>query len=215
VPRGMRRPAPATIIATVALVFAIAPMSHAATGWVKRALYARNAGSVDGVSASRVPQKGKLIALPLTGKLPASILPSTIGGPRGPAGPAGADGTDGSGGSVVAASAASAVSIAAAQTPVLSLSLKAGVYAIVAKASLHATLDGTVPGATCLLRAGTDGDQADADLSGSSDDPVALIATHTFAAAGVATVTCAADDTGVVVSDAHIIALRVTALTAS
>jgi hypothetical protein len=65
---------------------------------------------------------------------------------------------------------------------------------------------------TCLLRAGTDGDQADVDLSSSTDDPVALIATHTFAAAGVATLTCAADDAGVVATDARILALRVTAL---
>jgi hypothetical protein len=211
----MRRPAPATIIATIALVFAVAPVGEAATGWVKRALYARNAGSVDGISASRVPHKGNLIALPANGKLPASILPASIGGPRGPAGPAGTAGSDGSGGSALVATAGAAVNIAAAQTPVVTLSLKAGQYAIVAKASLHATLDTSTPGVTCLLRAGTDGDQADADLSSSSDDPVALIATHTFATAGVATLTCAADDDGIVASDARIIALRVTALTAS
>ena len=84
--------------------------------------------------------------------------------------------------------------------------------AIVAKASLHATLDATTPGVTCLLKAGGDGDQADVDLSSSSDDPVALVTTHTFAAAGTATLTCAADDTGVLASDARILALRVTAL---
>jgi hypothetical protein len=211
----MRRPAHATIIATIALVLAAAPVGQAAGGWVKRALYARNAGSVDGISASRIPHKGNLIALPSTGKLPASILPASIGGPRGPAGADGADGADGSGGSVLSATAGSAVTVGAAQTSVVTLSLKAGSYALVAKASLHATIDASAPGVTCLLRAGTDGDQVDADLSGSSDDPVALIATHTFAAAGVATLTCAADDDGVVASDAHILALRVTALTTS
>ena len=209
----MRRPAPATIIATIALVLAAAPVGEAASGWVKRALYARNAGSVDGLSASRTPHTGKLIVLPASGKLPASILPSSLQGPRGPAGPPGADGSGGSGGSALSASAAAAVSVGAAQTPVVTLSLKPGSYAIVAKASLHATVDASTPGVTCLLRAGTDGDQADADLSSSSDDPVALIATHTFAAAGVATLTCAADDSGVVASDARIIALRVTSLT--
>jgi hypothetical protein len=207
----MRRPAPATIIATIALVLAVAPVAPAASGWVARALYARNAGSVDGIRASRVPHKGELIALPKSGKLPASILPASTG--RGPAGPAGADGSDGSGGSAMVAAAGAAVNITSAQTPVVTLSLKAGSYAIVAKASLHATLDASSPGVTCLLRAGADGDQADADLSGSSDDPVALIATHTFAAAGVATLTCAADDDGVVASDARIVALRVTTLT--
>lgn len=208
----MRRPAPATIIATLALVLAVVPVGQAAGGWVKRALYARNAGSVDGISASRVPHKGKLIALPATGRLPASILPSSIRGARGPAGPAGADGSDGSGGSALVATAGSAVNVGTAQTGVVTLSLKAGSYALVAKASLHATQDVSTPGVSCLLRAGSDGDQADVDLSSSSDDPVALIATHTFAAAGVATLTCAADDSGVVASDARILALRVTAL---
>jgi hypothetical protein len=209
----MRRPAPATLIATLALVLAVAPVAPAAGGWVKRALYARNAGTVNGISASREPRRGNLIVLPKSGKLPASILPASIGGARGPAGPAGADGVDGAGGPASVAAAGAAVNIGSAQTPVVTLSLKAGSYAIVAKASLHATLDASSPGVTCLLKAGADGDQADADLSGSSDDPVALIATHTFAAAGVATLTCAADDDGVVASDARIIALRVTALT--
>jgi hypothetical protein len=211
----MRRPAPATVIATIALLFAVAPVGEAASGWVKRALYARNAGSVDGIRASRTPHKGKLIALPASGKLPMSILPASVKGARGPAGPAGSNGTDGSGGSVLVATAGSAVNVGTAQTAVVTLQLKAGSYALVAKASLHATLDISTPGVTCLLRAGSDGDQADADLSSSSDDPVALIATHTFAAAGAATLTCAADDSGVVASDARIIALRVTALTPS
>ena len=217
-PRGMRRPAPATIIATIALVLAAAPAGVAANGWVKRALFARNAGAVDGISASRVPHKGNLIVLPATGRLPASILPARIGGPRGPAGPpgaAGADGTDGSGATAVVANAGAAVSVGAAQTGVVTLQLKAGSYALVAKASLHDTTDGTAPGVTCLLRAGTDGDQVDTDLSSSSDDPVALVTAHTFAAAGVATLTCSADDTGVVASDARIVALRVAALTPS
>ena len=199
----MRRPAPATIIATVALVLAAAPVGEAADGWVKRALYARNAGSVDGIRASRVPHKGRLVVLPKSGKLPASILPASIGGPAGPPGPAGDSA------SLSVANAAAAVNLAAAQTGVVALSLKPGSYAIVAKASLHATLDTSTPGVDCQLKAGTDGDQVDADLSSSSDDPVALIATHTFAAAGTATLTCSADDDGVIASDARIVALRV------
>jgi hypothetical protein len=202
----MRRPAPATIIATLALVLAVTPIGEAADGWVKRALYARNAGSVDNFSASRVPRKGNLVVLPKTGKLPASILPSSIGGPRGPAGPAGSAG-DGS--TALMATAPAAVTLGAAQTGVVSLALKAGSYAIVAKATLHATLDTSTPGVTCLLKAGVDGDQVDVDLSSSSDAPVALITTHTFAATGPATFTCMADDDGVVASDARIVALRV------
>jgi hypothetical protein len=205
----MRRPGPATIIATIALVLAAAPVGEAASGWVKRALYARNAGLVDGISASRVPHKGNLIVLPKSGKLPASILPASIGGPAGPTGPAG------NGGSALSATAPAAVNLGATQTAVVTLSLPAGSYAIVAKAVVHATLDSATPGVTCQLKAGSDGDQADIDLSSSSDDPVALVTTHTFAAAGTATLTCSADDDGAVASDARIIALRVGTVTGS
>jgi hypothetical protein len=208
----MRRPAPATLIATIALVLAAAPVGEAGTGWVKRALYARNAGTVDGIRASRKPHKGNLIVLPASGRLPRSILPGSLRGPAGPAGPAGADGSSGS---VVVSNAVSAVNVSAAQTGVVTLSLKAGSYALIAKASLHATLDTSTPGVTCQLKAGTDGDQVDADLSSSSDDPVVLVTAHTFAAAGAATLTCAADDTGVVASDARIVALRVSTLSSS
>jgi hypothetical protein len=203
----MRRPAPATIIATIALILAVAPAGAAANGWVRRALFARNAAAVDGISASRVPHKGNLIVLPATGRLPASILPASIRGPRGAAGPPGADGANG--GSASIATGGAAVSVGAGQTGVLTLPLKSGSYALVAKASLHDTTDGTAPGVTCLLNAGSDGDQAEVDLSSSSDDPVALVTAHTFATAGVATLTCAADDDGVVASDARIVALRV------
>ena len=204
---GMRRPAPATIIATIALVLAVTPVGEAAEGWVTRALYARNAGSVDGFSASKTPKKGAIVVLPKSGKLPKSILPASIGGPRGPAGPAGPAG-DG-GGAALTGVAPAVVNIGAAQTSVVTLALKAGSYAIVAKASLHATDDVYTPGVTCQLRAGADGDQIDADLSSSSDSPVALITTHTFASAGTANLTCAADDNGAVASDARIVALRV------
>src|SRR6476469_5370728 len=180
----MRRPAPAPIIATVALVLAAAPVGQAADGWVKRALFARNAAAVDGFHASRTPHQGKLIVLPRSGKLPASILPAVA---RGPAGPPGSDGADGSGGSAVVSSPVAAITITGAQTGVVTLPLKAGTY----------------------------GDQIDADLSASSDDPVALVTAHTFAAAGGVTLTCAADDDGVVASDARLVALRVTTLSSS
>ena len=203
----MRRPAPATIIATIALVLAVTPVGEAADDWVSRALYARNAGKVDGFSASKTPKKGALVVLPKTGKLPKWILPASIGGPRGPAGPAGPAG-DGAGAAVTGA-APGVVVIGAGQTAVVTLPLKAGSYAIVAKASLHATDDVFTPGVTCQLRAGADTDQIDSDLSSSSDAPVTLITTHTFPAAGTANLTCAADDNGAVASDARIVALRV------
>jgi hypothetical protein len=209
----MRRPAPATIIATVALVLAAVPVGSAADGWVQRALYARNAGTVDGFGASKSPKRGKLVVLPKSGKLPASILPPASTAPTGSTGAAGAAGTD-SGGVAFVANATAAVTLTVAQTSIETLALKAGSYAIVAKGSLHAQ-DVSSPEVTCQLKAGGDGDQVAVDLSGSTDDPVALVTTHTFAAAGAVTLTCAADDTGVVVSDAHILALKVDSVTAS
>jgi hypothetical protein len=209
----MRRPAPATIIATVALVLAAVPVGSAADGWIAHALYARNAGTVDGYRASKSPKKGKLIVLPKSGKLPASILPPASSVPTGSPGATGSTDT-GSGSTAFVGNAAAAVTLTAAQTSIETLALKAGTYAIVAKGSLHAQ-DVSSPQVTCLLKAGADGDQVDVDLSGSTDDPMALVTTHTFATAGTVTLTCAADDVGVVVSDAHILALKVDSVTAS
>jgi hypothetical protein len=214
----MRRPAPATVIATIALVLASAPAVSAADGWVTRALYARNAGTVDGFSASKTPKKGKLVVLPKSGKLPASILPASVAGTTASTGSTGSAGTAaaGTGGPAFLGNATAAVTLAAAQTPIETLTLKPGTYAIVAKLSLHVTTDISSPGVTCQLKAGTsDGDTTDVDLTSSSDNPVALITTHTFAAAGPVTLTCAADDTGVVASDAHILALSAASVTSS
>jgi hypothetical protein len=214
VPGGMRRPAPATVIATIALVLAATPVVSAADGWVQRALYARNAGSVDGFSAAKTPKKGKLVVLPKSGKLPASILPSASASATGATGATGSTGASGSDTSAYIANATAAVTLAAAQTGLASLTLKAGTYAIVAKASLHVTTDIASPGVTCQLKAGADGDTADVDLTSSSDNPVALVAAHTFPAAGAVTLTCAADDDGVIATDAHILALEVESVTA-
>ena len=144
-------------------------------------MYARKAArsTASAHRASRTRAK-HLVVLPKSGKLPASILPASIGGPRG------SDPQTGDSGGSTVGNAPAAVNLAAAQTGVVTLALTPGSYAIVAKASLHATLDTSTPGVTCQLKAGTDGDQVDTDLSSSSDDPVALITTHTFAAAGSA-----------------------------
>ncbi|HEY3614163.1 MAG TPA: hypothetical protein VGK92_10680 [Gaiellales bacterium] len=213
----MRRPAPATVIATIALVLASAPAVSAADGWVQRALYARNAGTVDGFSASKTPKKGKLVVLPKSGKLPSSILPAVTGGTTGTTGSTGATGASGTttGSPAFIGNATAAVTLAATQTGLESLTLKAGTYAIVAKASLHVTTDISSPGVTCQLKAGNDGDTTDLDLTSSSDNPVALVTTHTFAASGAVTLTCAADDTGVVATDAHVLALAVGSVTSS
>ena len=55
---------------------------------MKVALFARNAGKVDGLDASRTPRPNRLLALGADGKFPASAIPA-ISGPAGPPGPVG------------------------------------------------------------------------------------------------------------------------------
>ena len=57
--------------------------------------FARNAGEVDGLSASSTPKKNQLLALSKSRKLPRSVLPSGLTGPPGPAGERGPQGEHG------------------------------------------------------------------------------------------------------------------------
>ena len=54
-----------------------------------------NADAVDGLSASKKPRAGKLLALDRSARFPSSVLPSVARGPRGLQGPAGAPGPTG------------------------------------------------------------------------------------------------------------------------
>jgi Collagen triple helix repeat (20 copies) len=76
----------------------LSPVGDAARRSV--AAYARNAGAVNGIKASRTPRPGRLVPLGRNAKLPASILPLQRGqrgapGPAGPSGPAGSVGPAG------------------------------------------------------------------------------------------------------------------------
>jgi hypothetical protein len=56
--------------------------------------FARNAGAVNGIKASRTPKPGRLVPLGRNAKLPGSVVPTVRGarglrGPQGPIGPAG------------------------------------------------------------------------------------------------------------------------------
>jgi hypothetical protein len=64
---------------------------------VKVADYAKNAGKVDGLSASRKPKGGMLFPLKANGKLPDSVIPINlvVEGPQGPPGPQGDRGAQG------------------------------------------------------------------------------------------------------------------------
>jgi hypothetical protein len=93
----------AVVIALTALlvaVFGATPLGHAAVNAVKVALFAKNAGKVNGIKASRTPTPGKLLALGSDGRFPASVVPVAQGpagptGATGPAGPAGSRGAPG------------------------------------------------------------------------------------------------------------------------
>jgi len=67
------------------------------------AAFARNAGAVNGIKASRTPKAGRLVPLGRNAKLPASVVPTIRGargeqgatGPAGPPGPVGPQGPQG------------------------------------------------------------------------------------------------------------------------
>jgi hypothetical protein len=80
------------ILSAAALAVALlgsTPLGHAARSAVPLALFARNAGKVDGIAASRKPKPGMLLPLGSDRKFPPSVVPE---GPRGPAGPQGPQG---------------------------------------------------------------------------------------------------------------------------
>lgn len=84
----------AVVLSALALLVALSGVTPAtAVSVVKRALSAKNADAVDGISASRSPKARQLVPLGANRKLPRSVIP-LVGtrGPRGPAGPPGAGG---------------------------------------------------------------------------------------------------------------------------
>ncbi|MCE7894007.1 MAG: hypothetical protein DYH12_30640 [Sorangiineae bacterium PRO1] len=96
---------------------------------VKRSLFANNAGAVDGISASRTPKPGRLLALDAQGRFPGSVLPGAgAAGARGPRGPEGPTGPRGPASAFITHPAAS-VGLPRAKwvfVPVASLALPAG-----------------------------------------------------------------------------------------
>lgn len=100
----VRRTLPTALAAAALLVavLGVTPLGGAAVQSVtKVALYAKNAGKVGKIAASKKPKAGKLFPLGKGGKFPASVLPNGgVGppgaeGPQGPAGPAGPQGAQG------------------------------------------------------------------------------------------------------------------------
>ena len=90
-----------TLLVVPALVLAVLTVSSVGEA-ARRTVssFARNAGAVNGIKASRTPKPGRLVPLGRNAKLPAAVLPLRRGergepgrpGPAGPQGPAGAQG---------------------------------------------------------------------------------------------------------------------------
>jgi collagen triple helix repeat protein len=111
----MRKRLPILLSATalVLVVLGLTPLGHAAGNAIRYAMFAKNAGTVNGIGASRTPKPGKLVPLGADGKFPGSVIPGKITlvvdntgpqgpagaqgerGPAGPQGPAGANGLPG------------------------------------------------------------------------------------------------------------------------
>lgn len=98
---GQKLPVVLSAAALAVAVLGSTPLSTAAGGAVRKALFARNADKVDGIHASRAPRAGRLLPLGKNGRFPISVLPRGLAGqtgppgPRGPVGPAGAKGDPG------------------------------------------------------------------------------------------------------------------------
>jgi hypothetical protein len=166
----------------------------------KVALFADNAGKLNGHKSSSSPGPGQIPLVGTSGKLPASIVPSggSSGGGAGPAGPAGPTGATGATGPAGPSAAYSAfangpITLASGSSyvQVKALSIPAaGNYLVFTKVYL---VDGnSTNGAQveCQLSA-----QGDSDLAGSSMTPrsqatISLNVVHQFAGAGNAVLSC-------------------------
>jgi hypothetical protein len=78
--------------AVIVAVLGASPVGEAAGEAVRVALFAKNAGKVNGIKAARTPKAGRLLPLGADGKFPASVVPPGPPGLRGPAGPIGPQG---------------------------------------------------------------------------------------------------------------------------
>ena len=86
------------VLASTALVVAVlgtTPLGEAARNAVPVAIFAQNAGKVNGIRASKRPRPNQLVPLGRNSKFPESVLPPGTEGPRGPQGPPGAQGPQG------------------------------------------------------------------------------------------------------------------------
>ena len=79
----------------VVAVLGATSLGAGAADAVRVALFAKNAGKVNGIKASREPRPRRLVPLRADGRFPAAVIPRGAVGPRGPAGPRGERGPPG------------------------------------------------------------------------------------------------------------------------
>src|SRR5690349_14464707 len=89
--RRIRRPSAGTAIGFVALCVALAPAAQAGS----QAVFAKNAGKVNNIRASKSPKPGQLVPLDKKGKFPKSVIPTVNGSSAGTPGSNGQNGSDG------------------------------------------------------------------------------------------------------------------------
>jgi hypothetical protein len=87
-----RLPLILSALALLVALFGSTPIGGAARDAIPFALFAQNAGHVNGITASRKPHPGQLLALGSNGKFPSSVIGRGPVGPQGPQGPQGAAG---------------------------------------------------------------------------------------------------------------------------
>jgi hypothetical protein len=176
-------------LAGAALLLGLLAASPAG-GAAKRSIaaFARNAGAVNGIKASRTPKPGRLVPLGRNAKLPRSVVPTVRGvrgsqgpvGPAGPQGPKGEPGPAGPGASKIAFDAPANTPMATILTfgglILRAACSSAGDMSVVARSTLdNARLHvAGVHDAGAFYREDDDLDAgSDSDVLGSNDDDVA------------------------------------------
>lgn len=159
---GKRLPLVLSLVALAVAILGWTPAGEAAGSWVKQALYAKNAGKVNGIKASKTPVPGRLLALDLAGQFPASVLPQPAQPPT----------TD-----AYSVYRNGPVPIAATWTTIVQLALpEAGAYVVIAKAEVSNAHPANRGAADCALQAGADSDRGMVVLEpGSAGTDVAML----------------------------------------
>jgi hypothetical protein len=211
-------------LSTVALLVALVgtPLSEGALNVVRTALFAKNAGAVNGITASRTPRAHRLLPLNARGRFPSSVLAI----PRGEPGLPGPQGLQGPPGISHAYDYSAAGRMITGTTPVRleTITLLPGKYLLIGYANLS-DLGAVATSGVCDLHvvgsAPLENDDEDYySLAGGGNAPwrkrLTLYLLHDFTSGGQVEMTCHNDIATSIESDwVHITALQIDSLTAA